>query len=100
MERQFDLQAANWSDPRAGHRFAVWAALWPGCCALAAPTLFFPALHIALLLAAYFPFSPAGLVALLRHRAYVPTPDYLIGIVICGLVLGLAHAWLRNRRGL
>jgi hypothetical protein len=135
MERQFDLQAANWNvanwnESRAGHRLAVWAALSLACCALAYCSLFtwypgsvasygvdfrraltwellrwnlwlpvaalilrwnraapprgiaaalryaasailFPALHIALLLAAYFPFSPAGLVAFLRHRAYV-----------------------------
>jgi two-component system LytT family sensor kinase len=64
----------------------------------AASALFFPALHIALLLAAYFPFSPAGLVALLRHRAYVLIPDYLTGIVICGLMLGLAHAWREQAR--
>jgi two-component system LytT family sensor kinase len=63
-----------------------------------AAALFFPALHIALVLAAYFPFSPAGLVAFLRHRAYVLMPDYLTGIVICGLVLGLAHAWRQQSR--
>jgi two-component system LytT family sensor kinase len=162
MERQVELQAANWNvsnwnAPRAGRRFATWAALSLGCCALAycsvftwypgsvasygvdfrraltwelllwnlwlpvaalilrwnrgvrlrgayalirhaASALFFPALHIALLLAAYFPFSPAGLVALLRHRAYVLIPDYLTGIVICGLMLGLAHAWREQAR--
>jgi two-component system, LytTR family, sensor kinase len=64
----------------------------------AASAILFPALHIALLLAAYFPFSPAGLVALLRHRAYVLMPDYLTGIVACGLVLGLAHAWRQQAR--
>jgi two-component system LytT family sensor kinase len=64
----------------------------------AASALLFPALHVALLLAAYFPFSPAGLVAFLRHRAYVLIPDYLTGIVICGLVLGLAHAWRQQSR--
>jgi signal transduction histidine kinase len=63
-----------------------------------ASALLFPALYITLLLAAYFPFSPAGLVAFVRHRAYVLAPDYLTGIVICGLVLGLAHAWREQAR--
>ncbi|HYL73533.1 MAG TPA: histidine kinase [Bryobacteraceae bacterium] len=51
-----------------------------------------PAIHSALLVAIYFPFVAGHVAAFLRYRSFVLVTDYLTGIVVCGLVLGLAHA--------
>jgi two-component system, LytTR family, sensor kinase len=74
---------------RSKHRFALAYGLL---------ALLFSAFHDVLLIALYFPSSPFGTLSLLRHRAYVLLPDFLGGIVISGLVLGLAHAWREQSR--
>src|SRR5260370_730628 len=58
----------------------------------AAAIVSFPALHSVLLTAIYFPLTAAHLGAFLRYRLFVMIGDFLSGIIVCGLVLGLAHA--------
>jgi len=73
--------------PRPQARRPVLAALWYVGCAVAVAIL-----HTALVVALYFPLSPAGLAAMLRHRPYALLPDLLAGVTVCGLILGLALA--------
>jgi len=61
--------------------------------ALAVSMLLFPLLHTVLLTALYFSAAPPGVVTMfLRYRSFVLFADFLSGIVVCGMVLGLAHA--------
>lgn len=77
---------------RWDHRFRTrrWAAT-------GAALILFAALHTVLLLTIYFPMISPRAVAVVtttffRYRFFVVISDYLTGLIVCGLVLGLAHA--------
>lgn len=52
----------------------------------------FPALHCIFLVAIYFPIAGGRLGAFLRYRSFVLLTNYLAGMIVTGLVLGLARA--------
>ncbi|HLK66632.1 MAG TPA: histidine kinase [Bryobacteraceae bacterium] len=79
----FILRWNRRSPVRSGVRGAMWYA---------GVGLIFPVLHTLLVLALYFPLSPAGTLAFVRNRSAALLPDLLTGVIVCGLVLGLAHA--------
>jgi len=54
--------------------------------------LLFPTVHAALLLAAYFPISPRGLIAMVWNRPWVVISEWCVGVIVSSLVLGLARA--------
>jgi signal transduction histidine kinase len=60
--------------------------------------LLYPALHTGLLVASNWILSPAGITAMLRHRPMVLLPDYLTGIILTSLALGLAYARAEESR--
>ena len=57
-----------------------------------AALLIFPVIHSVLLTAIYFPITSAHIAGFFRYRFFVLIADFLTGVVVCGLVLGLAHA--------
>jgi two-component system LytT family sensor kinase len=52
----------------------------------------FPAVHSALLIAIYAPLASMRISTLWRYRSFVVFGDFLTGIIVCVLILGLAHA--------
>jgi LytS/YehU family sensor histidine kinase len=54
----------------------------------------FPALHCIFLVAIYFPIAGGRLGAFLHYRSFVLLINYLAGMIVAGLVLGLA--WARD----
>jgi signal transduction histidine kinase len=54
--------------------------------------LSFPALHSVLLIAIYAPLSPVRISTFWRYRSFIVFADFLTGIIVCVLILGLAHA--------
>jgi len=52
----------------------------------------FPAMHTLLLAGIYFPIASVNVAGFLRYRSFVLITDLLTGVVVCALVLGLAHA--------
>jgi hypothetical protein len=57
-----------------------------------AAVLFFSSLHCILLVAIYFGLTGGHFVAFLRYRYFVLLTECLTGIIVTGLVLGLARA--------
>ena len=54
--------------------------------------ILFPVLHCIFLVAIYFPLAGGRLGAFLQHRSFVLLTNYLAGMIVTGLVLGLSRA--------
>jgi two-component system, LytTR family, sensor kinase len=57
-----------------------------------ASALFFSAIHSTFLVVIYFPFTSASAAAFLRYRSFVLAIDFLSGLVVSGLIIGVARA--------